>query len=38
MIAVLKNGMIVEKGTHEVLMGIEGGVYASFVELRSGTT
>ncbi|PUZ64940.1 hypothetical protein GQ55_3G183200 [Panicum hallii var. hallii] len=37
MIAVLKNGMIVEKGTHEALMGIEGGVYASFVELRSGT-
>ena len=38
MIAVLKNGMIVEKGTHEALMGIEGGVYASFGELRSGTT
>ncbi|KAG2626014.1 hypothetical protein PVAP13_3KG319827 [Panicum virgatum] len=33
----ITNGMIVEKGTHEVLMGIEGGVYASFVELRSGT-
>ncbi|RLN30368.1 hypothetical protein C2845_PM05G30550 [Panicum miliaceum] len=37
MIAVLNNGMIVEKGTHEALMGMEGGVYASFVELRSGT-
>ncbi|OEL38179.1 ABC transporter B family member 21 [Dichanthelium oligosanthes] len=37
MIAVLKDGMIVEKGTHEALMGIKGGVYASLVELRSGT-
>ncbi|CAN6336919.1 unnamed protein product [Urochloa humidicola] len=37
MIAVLKDGMIVEKGTHEALMGIEGGVYASFLELRSAT-
>ncbi|XP_020098154.1 ABC transporter B family member 4-like isoform X1 [Ananas comosus] len=34
MIAVLKNGMIVEKGKHEKLMGLKDGVYASLVELR----
>uniref|UniRef100_A0ACD5U007 Uncharacterized protein n=1 Tax=Avena sativa TaxID=4498 RepID=A0ACD5U007_AVESA len=33
-IAVLKDGAIAEKGTHEILMGIDGGAYASFVELR----
>jgi ATP-binding cassette subfamily B (MDR/TAP) protein 1 len=27
-IAVLKDGAIVEKGTHETLMGTEGGAYA----------
>nr|CAB3460818.1 unnamed protein product [Digitaria exilis] len=37
MIAVLKDGMIVEKGTHDALMGIDGGVYASLVELGCGT-
>ncbi|KAJ4796764.1 ABC transporter B family member 4 [Rhynchospora pubera] len=34
-IAVVKNGQVVEKGRHETLMGIKDGVYASFVELRS---
>ncbi|XP_072967585.1 ABC transporter B family member 11-like [Typha angustifolia] len=33
-IAVLKNGAIVEKGRHEKLMGLKDGVYASLVELR----
>uniref|UniRef100_A0A0E0L5B3 MDR-like ABC transporter n=1 Tax=Oryza punctata TaxID=4537 RepID=A0A0E0L5B3_ORYPU len=33
-IAVLKDGAIVEKGRHEALMGIAGGSYASLVELR----
>ena len=35
MIAVLKDGTIVEKGRHETLMGIAGGAYASLVELRT---
>lgn len=35
MIAVLKGGVIVEKGKHEKLMGVTGGVYASLVELRT---
>uniref|UniRef100_A0A8R7P8S3 ABC transporter B family member 4 n=3 Tax=Triticum urartu TaxID=4572 RepID=A0A8R7P8S3_TRIUA len=34
-IAVLKDGVIVEKGGHESLMNIKDGVYASLVELRS---
>ncbi|XP_078169722.1 ABC transporter B family member 11-like isoform X1 [Carex rostrata] len=34
-IAVVKNGEIVEKGRHETLMRIKDGVYASLVELRS---
>ncbi|KAJ1687409.1 hypothetical protein LUZ63_018799 [Rhynchospora breviuscula] len=34
-IAVLKNGQIVEKGTHDTLMGTKNSVYASLVELRS---
>ncbi|WVZ69174.1 hypothetical protein U9M48_018005 [Paspalum notatum var. saurae] len=34
-IAVLKEGKIVEKGRHEALMCIKGGAYASLVELRS---
>ncbi|XP_018437487.1 ABC transporter B family member 5 [Raphanus sativus] len=33
-IAVVKNGVIAEKGTHETLMKIEGGVYASLVQLH----
>ncbi|KAM3361926.1 ABC transporter B family member 9-like isoform X2 [Capsicum galapagoense] len=32
-IAVMKNGVIVEKGRHDVLMNIEDGVYASLVAL-----
>lgn len=35
MIAVIKDGSIAEKGKHESLMGIKGGVYASLVELHS---
>ncbi|CAL4954981.1 unnamed protein product [Urochloa decumbens] len=35
MIAVLKEGKIVEKGSHEALMRIKDGAYASLVELRS---
>lgn len=35
MIAVLKDGVIVEKGTHEEMVGIDGGAYASLVGLRS---
>ncbi|KAL6839861.1 hypothetical protein ACP4OV_029671 [Aristida adscensionis] len=37
MIAVLKEGKIVEKGRHEALMRIKGGAYASLVELRSSS-
>ena len=35
MIAVLKEGKVVEKGRHEALMCIKGGAYASLVELHS---
>ncbi|CAO2204466.1 unnamed protein product [Urochloa humidicola] len=35
MIAVLKEGKIVEKGRHEALMRIKDGAYASLVELCS---
>lgn len=34
-IAVLREGKIVERGRHEALMRISGGAYASLVELRS---
>jgi ATP-binding cassette subfamily B (MDR/TAP) protein 1 len=37
-IAVLKDGAIAEKGRHEALMNIKDGVYASLVELRSGSS
>ena len=37
-IMVLKDGGIVEKGRHEALMSIKGGVYASLVELRSASS
>ncbi|XP_020267245.1 ABC transporter B family member 4-like isoform X1 [Asparagus officinalis] len=37
-IAVVKNGMIVEKGKHEALMNIEDGAYASLVALHSSST
>ncbi|KAF3584631.1 hypothetical protein F2Q69_00025660 [Brassica cretica] len=33
-IAVVKNGVIAEKGTHETLIKMEGGVYASLVQLH----
>ncbi|KAL6840490.1 hypothetical protein ACP4OV_030300 [Aristida adscensionis] len=38
MIAVIKDGKVAEKGKHESLMGIKGGVYASLVELHSKPT
>ncbi|KAJ4796757.1 ABC transporter B family member 4 [Rhynchospora pubera] len=34
-LAVVKNGRIVEKGRHDTLMGTKNSVYASLVELRS---
>ncbi|CAO2166051.1 unnamed protein product [Urochloa humidicola] len=37
-IAVLKDGVIVEKGRHETLMNINDGFYASLVELRSASS
>jgi len=37
-IAVLKDGVIVEKGRHEALMNIKDGFYASLVELRSASS
>ncbi|KAG2600074.1 ABC transporter B family member 9-like isoform X1 [Panicum virgatum] len=37
-IAVLKDGVIVEKGRHDTLMNIEDGFYASLVELRSASS
>ncbi|XP_010515729.1 PREDICTED: ABC transporter B family member 11-like [Camelina sativa] len=33
-IAVVKNGVIAEKGTHETLINIDGGVYVSLVQLH----
>jgi len=36
-IAVLKDGMIVEKGRHEALINIKDGFYASLVKLRSAS-
>jgi len=37
-IAVLKDGAIVEKGRHEALMNIKDGAYASLVELRTASS
>uniref|UniRef100_J3L363 MDR-like ABC transporter n=1 Tax=Oryza brachyantha TaxID=4533 RepID=J3L363_ORYBR len=37
MIAVLKEGIIAEKGKHEALMQIKDGAYASLVQLRSSS-
>ncbi|KAK1398690.1 Multidrug resistant ABC transporter family protein [Heracleum sosnowskyi] len=37
-IAVVKNGVIVEKGKHESLMNIKDGVYASLVALQTNTS
>ncbi|PAN17166.1 hypothetical protein PAHAL_3G110300 [Panicum hallii] len=34
-IAVVRNGMIIEKGRHDTLMNVEGGAYASLVALHS---
>ncbi|KAK1295148.1 ABC transporter B family member 11 [Acorus calamus] len=38
LIAVVKNGVIIEKGKHEALMNINNGAYASLVALHSSTT
>ncbi|KAL6141672.1 hypothetical protein ACLB2K_059960 [Fragaria x ananassa] len=38
MIAVVKNGVIAEKGSHDVLMKITDGAYASLVALHSSST
>lgn len=35
-IAIVKNGMIVEKGKHDTLIGIKDGAYASLVALHTG--
>lgn len=35
LIAVVKNGIIAEKGTHESLIGIKDGIYASLVSLHT---
>lgn len=37
-IAVVKNGVIAEKGRHEVLMKIKDGVYASLVSLHMNSS
>ncbi|KAF0923152.1 hypothetical protein E2562_003366 [Oryza meyeriana var. granulata] len=37
MIAVVKNGMIIEKGKHDTLIGIKDGAYASLVALHSAS-
>ncbi|XP_015070309.1 ABC transporter B family member 11-like isoform X2 [Solanum pennellii] len=37
-IAVVKNGVVAEKGTHDVLMNNTQGVYASLVALQTGAT
>jgi ATP-binding cassette subfamily B (MDR/TAP) protein 1 len=38
LIAVVKNGVIVEKGRHETLINIQGGFYASLVALHSSAS
>lgn len=37
-IAVIKNGAIVEKGNHESLINVKKGVYASLVALHASAT
>lgn len=37
-IAVVKNGVIAEKGKHEDLINIEGGIYASLIALHTSVT
>jgi len=38
LIAVVKNGIIVEKGKHETLINVGGGFYASLVQLHSSSS
>ncbi|KAM2541701.1 hypothetical protein TB2_021235 [Malus domestica] len=38
LIAVVKNGVIVEKGTHETLINVEDGIYASLVALHASAS
>lgn len=38
LIAVVKNGVIAEKGKHATLIKIEGGIYASLVAMHSATS
>ncbi|KAM2348591.1 hypothetical protein ACFX1X_012208 [Malus domestica] len=38
LIAVLKNGVIAEKGKHEALINIQDGIYASLVALRASAS
>lgn len=38
LIAVVKNGVIAEKGKHQDLINIEGGIYASLVALHTSAT
>ena len=37
-IAVVKNGVIVEKGKHEALIKVSGGFYASLVQLHTSAS
>lgn len=37
-IAVMKDGVVVEKGTHDMLMGIAGGIYATLVSVAATST
>ncbi|XP_064953100.1 ABC transporter B family member 11-like isoform X2 [Musa acuminata AAA Group] len=37
-IAVVKNGVVAEKGRHDTLMGIQNGIYASLVALQTSST
>ncbi|PQQ00257.1 ABC transporter B family member 11 [Prunus yedoensis var. nudiflora] len=37
-IAVVKNGVIAEKGKHETLIGIKDGIYASLVALHASAS
>ncbi|TQD83131.1 hypothetical protein C1H46_031293 [Malus baccata] len=38
LIAVVKNGVIAEKGTHETLINVEDGIYASLVALHASAS
>ncbi|KAI3456076.1 hypothetical protein Pfo_012739 [Paulownia fortunei] len=37
-ITVVKDGRVAEKGTHDVLMGIPGGIYATLVSVNASST